>query len=156
MSDRVFEPLATESNRIGVLGHGFTSGGHPVAAAVAVENIRIIQERKLVEHAAAVGRYMQDALHTLSEHPLVGEVRGVGLIAAVELVADRSTKSPWEAPGKLGGLACDALLSEGVISRAMGDALAFCPPLIITEQQIDSLVAKVRAALDQTNTAIRR
>src|SRR5690606_4553589 len=86
-NDKVFEPLADESNRIGTCGHGFTAGGHPVAAAVALENIRVIEERGLVENARDVGEYMQRKLRELASHDLVGEVRGVGLIAAVELVA---------------------------------------------------------------------
>jgi 4-aminobutyrate--pyruvate transaminase len=154
LNERVFNPLADESDRIGVFGHGFTSGGHPVAAAVAVENIKIINERNLVEQAARVGAYMQASLRTLEQHPLVGEVRGVGLIAAVELVSDKTTKSPLGESGRLGTLACDALLEEGVISRNMGDALAFCPPLITTEAQIEALVAKTKTALDRTQSQI--
>jgi 4-aminobutyrate--pyruvate transaminase len=156
LNEEVFAPIADESNRIGVFGHGFTSGGHPVAAAVAIENIRIIEERALVAHAARVGRYMQRSLRALEEHPLVGEVRGVGLIAALELVTDRTLRSPLGTPGQLGTIGCAELLKEGVISRNMGDALAFCPPLIITEAQIDELIGKLRAALDRTLQAVRQ
>jgi 4-aminobutyrate--pyruvate transaminase len=156
INERVFEPLADESNRIGVLGHGFTSGGHPVAAAVAVENIKIIEERNLVEHAARMGEHMQASLRDLTDHELVGEVRGVGLIAAVELVSDKTSKLPLGTVGQLGTAACDALLKEGVISRNMGDALAICPPLIITEPQIDDLTRRLKMALDRTRDSVPR
>ncbi|WP_378941813.1 aspartate aminotransferase family protein [Mesorhizobium sp. ANAO-SY3R2] len=148
INDTVFEPLADESNRIGTFGHGFTGGGHPVAAAVALENIAIIEERGLVDNAREVGAYMQKRLRELASHELVGEVRGVGLIAAVELVADKATKAPWGNVGALGGLANGLLQQNGVISRNMGDAIAFCPPLIITEKQVDIVVDAVAKSLD--------
>ncbi|TIV44730.1 MAG: aminotransferase class III-fold pyridoxal phosphate-dependent enzyme [Mesorhizobium sp.] len=140
INDKVFEPIADESNRIGTFGHGFTGGGHPVAAAVALENIKLIEERDLVGNARKVGAHLQARLRKLASHPLVGEVRGVGLIAAVELVADKATKAPWGKPAALSALVNGFLQQNGVISRNMGDAIAFCPPLIITETQIDVLV----------------
>lgn len=149
INDKVYEPIADESHRIGTFGHGFTGGGHPVAAAVALENLKIIEERGLVDNAREVGEHMQAKLRGLRGHDLVGEVRGVGLIAAVELVADKKTKAPLTAPGVLGGLANGALTENGVISRNMLDALAFCPPLIIDKGQVDTLVAAVEKTLDQ-------
>lgn len=148
INERVFGPLADESSRIGTFGHGFTAGGHPVAAAVALENLRLIEERDLVANAREVGAHMQRRLRELASHELVGEVRGVGLIAAVELVGDKATKEPWGEAGALGGLANGQLLKNGVISRNMGDALAFCPPLIITCSQIDDMAGAVGRALD--------
>jgi len=94
INERVFAPIAEESNRIGVLGHGYTASGHPVAAAVALENIRIIEGDGLVDNARTVGAHLQARLRALSDHPLVGEVRGLGLIAAVELVADKTSRAP--------------------------------------------------------------
>ncbi|OWK22134.1 hypothetical protein AJ88_15430 [Mesorhizobium amorphae CCBAU 01583] len=111
-----------------------------MAAAVALENLKLIEERDLVGNARAVGARLQARLRRLASHPLVGEVRGVGLIAAVELVADKAGKAPWGKPGALGALVNGLLQQNGVISRNMGDAIAFCPPLIITEAQIDTLV----------------
>lgn len=150
VNDRVFDPIADESNRIGVLGHGFTGSGHPVAAAVALENLRIIEERDLVGNARQVGTYMQKRLRELSSHPIVGEVRGIGLIAAVELVADKASKEPLGTVGTLGSLANGFLQQNGVISRAMLDALALCPPLIITEDQIDMVIDAFLASIDET------
>ncbi|MGH6761124.1 MAG: aspartate aminotransferase family protein [Phyllobacterium sp.] len=150
INDRVFEPIMEESDRIGTLGHGFTAGGHPVPAAVALETIRIIEEEKLVEHAAAMGERLRAGLQKLKSHPLVGEVRGIGLIAAVELVTDKQQKTALELPGQLGALANAHVQQAGVISRAMGDALAFCPPLIIKEAEVDELLSRFSMALDTT------
>jgi len=148
IDETVFEPIADESNRIGTLGHGFTAGGHPVAAAVALENLAIIEERGLVDNARVVGAHMQKRLRALEGHRLVGEVRGVGLIAAVEVVVDKAAKTALDPVGKLGGLVAGLMQEKGVISRAMGEAIAFCPPLIITEAQVDDMVDVLEASLD--------
>ncbi|MBI0025027.1 aspartate aminotransferase family protein [Bartonella sp. M0187] len=156
INDKVYNPIADESNRLGTFGHGFTAGGHPVAAAVAVENIKIIEERKLIDNASNVGAYMQKKLRELSDHPLVGEVRGVGLIAAIELVADKAKKLPLNGKvGALGAMMNQELVENGVISRNMGDALAFCPPMIITKQQIDDLVNIVSRSLDVVSKQLK-
>jgi 4-aminobutyrate--pyruvate transaminase len=148
MNDRMFEPIADESNKIGVLGHGFTGGGHPVGAAVALENLKIIEERGLVAHAAETGAYLQARLRELSSHPLVGEVRGVGMIAAIELVLDKQRKTAAATPGAVGGIASRMLQERGVISRNMLDAIAICPPLIVNKAQIDELVGTLAGMLD--------
>ncbi|GAA4415414.1 aspartate aminotransferase family protein [Advenella faeciporci] len=148
LNEKMFNPIADESNKLGVLGHGFTAGGHPVAVAVGMENLNIIQERKLVENAATVGAHMLKRLHELDNHPLVGEVRGIGLIAGVELVIDKSKKTALEVPGQLGTMVGKVLQDLGVISRNIGDTLAFCPPLIITVGQVDEMVSKFKQALD--------
>jgi len=147
-NERVIAPIVEESDRLGTLGHGFTAGGHPVAAAVALETLKIIEERGLVEHAAGVGSRLLAGLAGLADHPLVGEVRGVGLLAAIELVVDKSRKQALPAPGQLGTLVNAQLQAHGVIGRNMVDAVAFCPPLIITAAEVDDLVARVRRALD--------
>ena len=154
-NERVIGPIVEESGRRGTLGHGFTAGGHPVAAAVALENVRIIEERNLVANAAAVGARMRKGLAAYQGHPLVGEVRGVGLIAAVELVTDKRAKAALDPVGKLGGLVNAALLAEGVIIRNMGDTIAFCPPLIITEAQADDMVVRFGVALDKVERSLR-
>ncbi|MDK3074905.1 aspartate aminotransferase family protein [Sedimentitalea sp. JM2-8] len=154
INERVFEPIADESDRIGVLGHGFTAAGHPVGAAIALENLAILEERDLVGNAAEVGGYMQAELRRLADHPLVGEVRGVGLIAAVELVLDKAAKTAFDRPGQLGTQVATRLLDHGVISRAMIDALAFCPPMIVNRDDIDGMVSGLRRALDDTAAAV--
>jgi len=148
MNERVYAPIAEESGRIGVLGHGFTGGAHPVGAAVALENLNIIVERDLVGHAAELGAVFQQGLRDFESHPLVGEARGVGLIGALDLVTDKAAKKALDAPGQLGALANAAFMDNGVISRNMSDAMAFCPPLIITEDQVKDMFNRVETALD--------
>jgi len=147
LNDRVFEPLADESHRIGVLGHGFTGGGHPVVCAVANETIRIIEEENLVEHAREVGAYMVAGLKQFESHPLVAEVRGVGLIAAMELVTNKETKTALEKPGVLGAIAGKHATANGFITRNIVDSMAFCPPLIINKNEIDDLIGRVEKTL---------
>lgn len=147
INDRVYQPIADESDRIGVLGHGYTGGAHPVGAAVALENLRIIEERDLVGNAARMGQRMRDGLDRLADSPLVGEVRGVGLIAALELVAPEG--SALSAPGAIGGRMNQIMTGNGVISRNMMDAMAFCPPLVISAEEVDELLDVVSRSLDQ-------
>ncbi len=149
LNDKVYDPIAEESGRIGVLGHGFTSGAHPVGAAVALENLKIIEERELVAHVAEVGAVFQKALRDFESHPLVGEARGIGLIGALELVTDKAAKKGLDVPGQLGALGNTAFLNNGVISRNMLDAMAFCPPLIITEAQVKDMFQRVEVALNK-------
>jgi 4-aminobutyrate--pyruvate transaminase len=148
INDRVYEPIAEEAGRIGILGHGFTGGAHPVGAAVALENLNIIEERDLVGHAGELGVIFQKGLRDFESHPIVGEARGVGLIGALELVTDKAAKKGLDAPGQLGALGNAAFLENGVISRNMYDAMAFCPPLIITEEQVKDMFERVEKALD--------
>jgi 4-aminobutyrate--pyruvate transaminase len=151
LNERFYAPIAEESGRIGVLGHGFTGGAHPVGAAIALENLKIIEERDLVAHAAEVGAQMQAGLQALTSHPLVGEARGVGLIGALELGSrDRGGPTPGSVGAKMGAILSD----KGVISRNMMDAMAFCPPLIISREEMTELLNRVEAsleALSQTN-----
>ncbi|MEM9239108.1 MAG: aspartate aminotransferase family protein [Pseudomonadota bacterium] len=144
VNERFYGPIAEESGRIGVLGHGFTGAGHPVGAAVALENIAIIEERGLVDKAAETGAYFRHKLGQFESHPFVGEARGVGLIAALQLVhPEFETK-----PGVLGAAMGKELYARGVISRPMIDAMAFCPPLIIERDQIDAIIAAVANGLE--------
>lgn len=146
MNGRFFDPIADESDRISTFGHGYTAGGHPLGAAVALENLAIIQENDLVANARDVGAHFRARLETLKSSPLVGEVRGVGLIAAVELVEDRQTKSV-ATPGRLGAMMNAAMHRNGLISRNMTDTVAFCPPLIITRDQADDMFEIVARSL---------
>lgn len=149
INERFYEPIAEESGRIGVLGHGFTGGGHPVGAAVALENIAIIEERDLVAKTRENSEQFLGGLHTIADHPVVGEVRGVGMIAGVELVTDKETKVAGEKPGQLGIAGNKLLQANGVINRNIMDTLAFCPPLIIKPQEIDDLLGALEKSLDQ-------
>ena len=155
VNDRVYQPIADESDTIGVLGHGFTSGGHPVGAAVALENLKIIEERGLVAQSARVGAYLQKKLTELTAHPMVGQARGVGMIGALELVTDKTTKKALEPVGKLGAMVNAVMQRNGVISRNMGDAMAFCQPLNVEEADIDHLIDVTRRSIDEVHHALQ-
>lgn len=150
LNERVFEAIADESNKVGVLGHGFTGGGHPVVCAVASETIRIIEEDNLVEQARKLGTYMIEGLKQYESHPLVAEVRGVGLLAAVEMVTNKETKVALDKPGQLGAIAGRQAAQNGFITRNIMDAMAFCPPLTIKKNELDDLLERVGLALDGT------
>ncbi len=147
MTEEVYGPIADESQRIGVLGHGYTGGAHPVGAAVALENLKIIEEKELVANAAERGAELQAGLRKLAAHPLVGEARGVGLIAALEIIAPEGRADEF-APGKLGAAMNAHFLKNGLISRNMMDAMAFCPPLIVTEAQVRDILTAVERSLE--------
>jgi 4-aminobutyrate--pyruvate transaminase len=150
ISDAIYQGVADQSERLGTFGHGFTGSGHPVATAVGLENLAIIEERNLVGNAAKVGAHLQARLREFADHPLVGEVRGVGLIAAVELVADKASKTKFDPPGRAGLYLFEKAQEHGLIVRSIQDNIAFCPPLIITEAQVDEVVARFARALDET------
>jgi 4-aminobutyrate--pyruvate transaminase len=149
-TEKVYAAIADNSARIGTFGHGFTTSGHPLATAVALENLRILEERDLMGNAARMGAILQGKLQQLASHPLVGEVRGTGLIAGIELVADKATRKPFAAELKVGPRAFGIGHQHGLIVRAIGDTLALCPPLIINEAQIEEIVARLKKTLDAT------
>jgi 4-aminobutyrate---pyruvate transaminase len=142
------EPLEAEATRIGTLGHGFTYGGHPVSAAVALETLAIYRERDIFGHVRRVAPLFQAGLAALAAHPLVGEARGVGLIGAVELVANRATRAAFDPALGVGARVVAQAQEHGLILRAMGDAVAFSPPLIIAEPEIAQMFDRARTALD--------
>ncbi len=156
ISAPIYEALVAQSDKIGTFAHGFTYSGHPVAAAVAVETLKIYEERQILDHVRAVAPHFQDRLRRLGAHPLVGEARGVGLVGALELVRDKEGREPFDPALGVGGLAADMAQEEGLIVRAVGDSLAVCPPLIITDAEIDQLFDRMGAALDRTLVELRR
>ncbi|OWJ80437.1 aspartate aminotransferase family protein [Haematobacter genomosp. 1] len=155
LTDAIYQAIADGSQKNGAFGHGYTASGHPVAMAVAIENLKIIEERGLVANAEKVGAYMQKRLREFADHPLVGEVRGVGLIAAVELVADKATKAKFDPVGKAGAIYTRKSAENGLINRAIGDSICFCPPLIITEAQVDEMIARFSKSLDETAAELK-
>ena len=150
MSDEIYQAVADNTAAIGTFGHGYTSSGHPVSAAVALETLKIYEERDILGHVEAVAPRFQARLRALADHPLVGEARGVGMIGALELVADKATKAPFDPPAKVGPYAAKRAEAHGVIVRALLDTIALCPPLIISSEQVDALFDAVTAALDDT------
>ncbi len=137
--------------------HGFTYSGHPVAAAVALKNIEIIEREGLVERTGSVtGPHLAKALATLNDHPLVGEARSIGLLGAVEIVADKATRARFGgAEGTAGPMARDACIANGLMVRGIRDSLVMCPPLIISTDQIDEMVAIIRKSLDEVLPKLR-
>lgn len=150
ISNEVYKVVAENSGKIGTFGHGYTASGHPVATAVGLENLAIIEERDLIGNAARMGVVLQDRLSRLRSHELVGEVRGVGLIAGVELVADKKTRAFFEERGKVGAYVFGKAHEHGLIVRNIMDTLAFCPPLIITEAEIEKMVDAFERTLGDT------
>ena len=137
--------------------HGFTYSGHPVAAAVALRNIEILEREHLVERTRDdTGPYFAKALATLADHPLVGEVRSAGLIGAVEIVADKASGTRFGgAEGTAGPMVRDLCIANGLMVRGIRDTIVMCPPLIISHDQIDTMITIIRAALDTATPALR-
>ena len=154
-TEKIYNAIADNTAKIGTWGHGYTTTGHPVATAVALENLKIIEERDLIGNAARVGAVFQKKLRELSAHPIVGDVRGVGLIAAVEMVPDKNSTRPFATVGKAGGKAFASALENNLIVRVIGDTIAFCPPLIITEEQAGEVVSRFTRVLDATDAFVR-
>lgn len=148
--EKMYQPIAEASGKLGTFGHGYTYSGHPVCAAVALKTIEIYERDKLFARAAQLSPKFLGRLHALADHPLVGEVRGVGLIGAVEFVSNKLTKAGFTPAGKVGAYCFDRCHVHGLIARNVGDGMAFCPPLIITETQIDEIFDKFNKALNDT------
>ncbi|BCA26303.1 aspartate aminotransferase family protein [Metapseudomonas otitidis] len=148
--DEIVEVL----NQGGEFYHGFTYSGHPVAAAVALENIRILRDEKIVEKVKAeTAPYLQQRWQELADHPLVGEARGVGMVGALELVKNKKTRERFNDLGV--GMQCrEHCFRNGLIMRAVGDTMIISPPLVITKDEIDELVTKARKCLDLTASAV--
>jgi putrescine aminotransferase len=152
-SSRIAEVL---SEKGGELAHGYTYSGHPVCAAVALENIRILQRENIVERVDQdTGPYLQQRWLQLAEHPLVGEARIAGLVGALELVADKQARRFFAERGKVGALCRDFALGNGLILRATKDSMLLSPPLVITHEEIDELIEKTVKSLNQTWEAVR-
>jgi 4-aminobutyrate--pyruvate transaminase len=152
----LYEPIADESGKVGLFGHGFTYSGHPVAAAVALRTLEIYEERKLYQHVRNMTPRFQARLHRLAEHPLVGEARGVGLVGACELVQNKETKAVFDPKASVGAKCMAFCQQRGLIVRAIGDAVAICPPYVVTDAQIDEIFDLFGKGLDDTLEWARR
>jgi 4-aminobutyrate--pyruvate transaminase len=143
----IYEAMVEPSAEVGVFGHGYTYSGHPVACAAGLKTLEIYERDGLYEHAAEMGEYLQSRLAPLRDHDRVGEVRGAGLLAAVELVEDQASRQPDAALAKRATQLCQ---DNGLIVRNVaGCALAMCPPLIISREQVDELVDKLTLSIEQ-------
>jgi 4-aminobutyrate--pyruvate transaminase len=156
VSDKIADAIARHSGKLGTFAHGFTYAGHPVAAAVALETLRIYKERDIVAQVKRIASHFQSRLRALGSHPLIGEARGVGLIGGLQLVADKATRRALPPTEGIGALIQQGAMARGVIVRASPDAVFVCPPLIITAAQIDEMMDAVAAALDEAFAVAER
>jgi 4-aminobutyrate--pyruvate transaminase len=158
VNERVYQGLAEGSHALGTWGHGFTYSGHPVPAAVAIETLKIYDEMDIVGHVRRVGPHMQRSLRErFADHPLVGEVRGVGIVAGVELVADKEKHQNFPPALKMGAKLVKHGEEHGLILRTLaGDTIAFSPPLVINEAEVDEMLDRFGRALDDLTVAHRR
>jgi 4-aminobutyrate---pyruvate transaminase len=157
INEAMYQAMLEESRKIGTFGHGFTYSGHPVAAAVANKTLEIYERDRIVEKVAAKAPRFQARLSALAEHPLVGEAQGIGLIGGLEIVADKATKRQFDVKQMVAAKAVSFAQGEGLIVRFLaGDRIAVCPPLIITEADIDELFDRLARALDRTADWITR
>jgi 4-aminobutyrate--pyruvate transaminase len=150
VSPKIYDALSTQSAKIGVFSHGFTYSGHPVTSAVALETLKIYEEMDVVSRVRNLAPQMQEGLRRFADHPLVGEVRGIGLIGAVELVADKTSHAPFPAAVGAGAFLSKRAHHHGVIIRPLGDIIAFCPPLIASPEEIDLMLERFSLALEDT------
>ena len=156
IEEDLYQAMVDQSKKIGTFGHGYTYTAHPVASAVALKVIEIYERDGIYAHAAKMGEHFQARLRKLADHPLVGEARGVGLIGACELVADKATKRPFDPKKTVGAQAVKFAQDRGLICRMLGDAVALCPPLIISKPEIDEMFDIYEKALNDTEAWVAK
>jgi L-2,4-diaminobutyrate transaminase len=151
VSEKIWRILEQGSDTFGAIGHGWTYSSHPLCAAAGVANLEVVDELDLVMNAREVGTYFNSALHeAVGSNRFVGDVRGEGMMAAVEFVRDRDDRVFFDASEKIGPRITAALLERGVIGRAMpqGDILGFAPPLCLTREEADIIVDAAKGAIE--------
>jgi len=154
ISDELYQAFVAQSEKIGTFAHGYTYSAHPVCCAVALETLKIYEERDILAHVRRVAPRFLEGLRRFANHPLVGEVRGVGLVAGLELVKDKATKTPFDLKMGVGPMVAARAQENGLIVRALMDTVALCPPLVITADEIDEMLRRFGKALDETAAAI--
>ena len=142
VNEKVYAPIARNSGTIGTFGHGFTYSGHPVSCAIALETLKIYEEDNVVGHVQSLMPQFWKALRSYEGRKYVGEVRGAGLVGAIELYADPENRTSFDPAVKAGARLVEIGLTQGLIVRALGDTIVFCPPLIITAEELDDLFAR--------------
>jgi 4-aminobutyrate--pyruvate transaminase len=150
INERIYRATVQESEKIGTFGHGFTYGGHPVPAAVALETLKLYEERDILGHVRRIAPRFLEGVRRLGKHALVGEARGVGLVAGLELVRDKASRENFAPADGVAGHVGMCAQAHGVITRGLGDVVNLCPPLVITESEIDELLTRIGRALDDT------
>jgi len=156
VSPKIWQVIESESGKAGLFGHGYTYSAHPVGAAAALATLKIIDEEKVVAHVAEIGPYLHEEMRAaIGDHPLVGEIRGTGLMLGIELVKDRASKQSFPKEALVGRRLLKNLFGRGLISRALGDTLVFAPPLVIERRDIDELVSKFKAGLEAVGKEVQ-
>ncbi len=156
VNEPIWRAMVAASDKIGTFGHGYTYSAHPVAAAVAVETLKIYEERDILGHVKNVSKRFQAGFQKLASHPMVGEVQGVGLIGAIQLMQSKQPKQAFDPKQAVAPYMAKRAQEHGLVCRALfGDRVALCPPLIITEDQIDEVFRRFTAALDDTAGMVR-
>ncbi len=156
ISDEIWQGMVEASACIGTFGHGYTYSAHPVAAAVAIETLKIYEERDMLGHVRKVAPAFQAGLRRFAEHPLVGEVQGVGLIGAIQLMKSRQPKTFFEPAAGVAAYFGKCAQDRGLIVRPLfGDRVALCPPLIINEEQIAEMYKRFAGALEDTAAMVK-
>ncbi|MCR9130629.1 MAG: aminotransferase [Alphaproteobacteria bacterium] len=150
ISGDMYEPMVERSQENNAFGHGYTYSGHPVAAALSLKNIELMERWNIADHVAQISPIFEGRFARLGDHPLVGEVRAVGMIGAVELVKNQTDRSRFDKVGPVGLKCFEAALDEGLIVRNIGDSIALCPPLVITESELNETFDRLERALDRT------
>lgn len=157
VGEDMYQAMLDQSKKLGTFGHGFTYTAHPVAAAVASKTLEIYEKRNIVGHVRDLAPTFEKRMNALNDHPLVGNARAKGLIGAVELVADKATKRAFDPSQGVGPAAMNAAQKHGLIVRAMGgDIVAMCPPLIISEEQINDMFDRFEKGLDDTEAHVQK
>ncbi|WP_118184383.1 aminotransferase [Paraburkholderia phosphatilytica] len=153
VNETLYQTIASQTDALGGFGHGFTYGGHPVAAAVALETLALYDEYRILERVGTTAPILQAGLRRLADHPLVGEARGIGLMGALELVADKRTRAPFDPALQIPQRVSDALVRRGVMLRALGNSILCAPPLISSTDDVEMLLSALSESLDEVATA---
>ena len=148
--------MEQQSAKIGTFGHGYTYGGHPLGCAVGVKAIEIYERMDICARVRAITPTFEARLAQLKDHPLVGEVRNSGLMGGIELVADKASKRPFDAKHGVGAQCVVACQEHGAILRAIGDSVALCPPMIISEAELNELFDRIEMALADTEAWVHK
>jgi 4-aminobutyrate--pyruvate transaminase len=155
INKKIYDVIRDNSGKLGTFGHGYTYSGHPVSAAVAVETLKIYEERNILAQVRDVAPVFQKELRRFADHPLVGECRGIGLVGAIELVKNKATKESFDPKQAVGPTCVKRCQENGLIIRSLVDSIAFCPPLIITKDQVVDMFKRFEKALDETAAHIK-
>ncbi len=156
VSKRIYDGISENTAKIGTFGHGFTYSGHPVSSAVALETLKIYQERDILGQVRRVSPGFLKQINAFKDHPMVGEVRGIGLIGAIELVRDKQTKESFDPKLAVAAGVVKRAQDHGVILRIVPEGIAFCPPLIATDNEIAEMFRRFARALDETHDWLKK